>query len=340
MGLNNPTSSPADWDTIDRGKFADEGECIGRLLQLNPLDARARREVALRAVSLVEGARASAGRQGVVESFLKEFSLGTREGLALMCLAEALLRTPDAETRDRLIAEKIAMADWASHLGKSDSLFVNASTWGLMLTGKLVDVDDEVRRDVGGFLKRLTARAGEPVIRQAVAAAVRIMGEQFVLGRTISEALKRAAREDMLCSFDMLGGGARTAEDAARYAAIYAEAIETVGAAAGRAGPERGHGVSVKLSALCPRYEVVQEERVWAELYPRLRELAGIAAWQWSKVCAIWPSGRAAGSWCDWSRAPIGTARSSARKWQACRTIRSSPPRLRRTSPTLPAPGR
>ncbi len=111
------------------------------------------------------------------------------------------------------------MADWASHLGQSDSLFVNASTWGLMLTGKLVDVEDDARRDAGGYLKRLTARAGEPVIRQAVAAAVRIMGEQFVLGRTIGAALKRARREGMLCSFDMLGEGARTAEDAARYAA-------------------------------------------------------------------------------------------------------------------------
>jgi RHH-type proline utilization regulon transcriptional repressor/proline dehydrogenase/delta 1-pyrroline-5-carboxylate dehydrogenase len=195
-----------------------------------------------------------------------------------MCLAEALLRTPDADTRDRLIAEKISTADWGSHLGKSDSLFVNASTWGLMLTGKIVDVDEETKRDVGGFLKRLTARAGEPVIRQAVAAAVRIMGEQFVLGRTIDEALKRAKREGMMCSFDMLGEGARTAEDAARYGVIYAAAIEAVGRAANGAGPEAGHGVSVKLSALCPRYEATHEARVWEELYPRLRDLAIIAA--------------------------------------------------------------
>jgi RHH-type proline utilization regulon transcriptional repressor/proline dehydrogenase/delta 1-pyrroline-5-carboxylate dehydrogenase len=121
----------------------------------------------------------------VVESFLQEFSLGTREGLALMCLAEALLRTPDEDTRDRLIAEKIGSADWSSHLGQSDSLFVNASTWGLMLTGKLVDVDEEAKTDLPGFLKRIVGRLGEPVIREAVAAAVRIMGEQFVVGRTI-----------------------------------------------------------------------------------------------------------------------------------------------------------
>ncbi len=271
-------SDGMDWDTIDAGKFADEAAAVAALLAAAPLDAAARDSVCATAARLVEGARASARKQGVVESFLKEFSLGTAEGLALMCLAEALLRTPDADTRDRLIAEKISMADWASHLGQSDSLFVNASTWGLMLTGKLVDVEDEARRDAGGYLKRLTAKAGEPLIRQAVAAAVRIMGEQFVLGRTINEALKRAKRDKMLCSFDMLGEGARTAEDAARYAVIYAEAIETVGAASGGAGPEHGHGVSVKLSALCPRYEAVQEARVWEELYPRVKALALIAA--------------------------------------------------------------
>jgi RHH-type transcriptional regulator, proline utilization regulon repressor / proline dehydrogenase / delta 1-pyrroline-5-carboxylate dehydrogenase len=267
-----------DWDALDAGKFAGEAEVVAALRAAAPLDARARKQVVATAAGLVEGARVSARKQGVVESFLKEFSLGTREGLALMCLAEALLRTPDAETRDRLIAEKIAMADWASHLGRSDSLFVNASTWGLMLTGKIVDVEDEARRDLGGYLRRLTTRAGEPVIRQAVAAAVRIMGEQFVLGRTIADALKRAGKEGMLCSFDMLGEGARTAEDAARYAETYAAAIEAVGQAAKGAGPEEGHGVSVKLSALCPRYEAVQEARVWDELYPRLKALALIAA--------------------------------------------------------------
>lgn len=271
-----------DWDKLDQGKFADEASVIATLLAADVLTAAQRPQVVTAAAQLVEAARASARRQGVVESFLKEFSLGTREGLALMCLAEALLRTPDPDTRDRLIAEKISMADWASHIGKSDSLFVNASTWGLMLTGKLVDVGDEARRDASGYFKRLTARAGEPVIRQAVAAAVKIMGEQFVLGRTIGDALKRAKKEQMLCSFDMLGEGARTAQDAARYAQVYAQAIEAVGSAAAAASPqqepEQGHGVSIKLSALCPRYEAVQEARVWDELYPRLKALALIAA--------------------------------------------------------------
>ena len=267
-----------DWDAIDAHKYRNEGEAVSALLAACPLDDTARALVHAEAETLVRAARRSVKRQGVVESFLQEFSLGTKEGLALMCLAEALLRTPDQDTRDKLIAEKIGSADWASHLGQSGSLFVNASTWGLMLTGKLVDVDEDARRDVGGFVKRLAGRIGEPVVRQAVAAAVRIMGEQFVLGRTIEEALRRARKEGSLCSFDMLGEGARTAEDAARYEQLYAEAIQTVGKAAAGAGPERGHGVSIKLSALCPRYEATQEARVWSELYPRLKRLAVLAA--------------------------------------------------------------
>ncbi|WP_232463905.1 bifunctional proline dehydrogenase/L-glutamate gamma-semialdehyde dehydrogenase PutA [Brevundimonas diminuta] len=266
------------WDELDRNKYRDEREVVAELLAAEPLTPDGRAAVLNDAVGLVESARKSQKRQGVVESFLQEFSLGTREGLALMCLAEALLRTPDADTRDRLIAEKIGSADWASHMGQSDSLFVNASTWGLMLTGKLVDVDDEARSDLPNFLKRLVGRLGEPVIRQAVATAVKIMGEQFVVGRTIEAALKRSDRENWLCSFDMLGEGARTAADAERYEKIYADAIEAVGKTAKGEGPERGHGVSVKLSALSPRYQAVQEDRVWEELYPRILRLALIAA--------------------------------------------------------------
>ena len=272
------TSSVAHWDSLDQGKFADETATVRGLLANIPLDGTERAAVLGEAIGLVERARASVKKQGVVESFLQEFSLGTREGLALMCLAEALLRTPDEETRDRLIAEKIGSADWSSHLGQSDSLFVNASTWGLMLTGKLLDVDEEARTDLPGFLKRIVGRLGEPVIREAVAAAVRIMGEQFVVGRTIEAALKRSQREGWLCSFDMLGEGARTAHDAERYEKIYADAITAVGKTAKGQGPEAGHGVSVKLSALSPRYEATHEARVWDELYPRILRLARIAA--------------------------------------------------------------
>jgi len=266
------------WDDLDRNKFRDERAVVAELLANPGLTTAERADVFRDAVALVDHARASQKKQGVVESFLQEFSLGTREGLALMCLAEALLRTPDADTRDRLIAEKIGSADWASHMGQSDSLFVNASTWGLMLTGKLVDVDEEARTDLSGFLKRIAGRLGEPVIRQAVATAVKIMGEQFVVGRTIEAALKRSDREGWLCSFDMLGEGARTVADAERYEKIYADAIEAVGRTAKGQGPEAGHGVSVKLSALSPRYEATQEDRVWEELYPRILRLALIAA--------------------------------------------------------------
>ncbi|WP_312062160.1 bifunctional proline dehydrogenase/L-glutamate gamma-semialdehyde dehydrogenase PutA [Brevundimonas sp.] len=266
------------WDDLDRNKFRDERAVVAELLTEPGLTPAERADVFRDAVALVDQARASQKKQGVVESFLQEFSLGTREGLALMCLAEALLRTPDADTRDRLIAEKIGSADWASHMGQSDSLFVNASTWGLMLTGKLVDVDEEAKTDLSGFLKRIAGRLGEPVIRQAVATAVKIMGEQFVVGRTIEAALKRSDREGWLCSFDMLGEGARTTADAERYEKIYADAIEAVGKTAKGQGPEAGHGVSVKLSALSPRYEATQEDRVWEELYPRILRLALIAA--------------------------------------------------------------
>jgi RHH-type proline utilization regulon transcriptional repressor/proline dehydrogenase/delta 1-pyrroline-5-carboxylate dehydrogenase len=263
---------------LDQDKFMDERLAATGLLAGQPLNAGEREEVRQEAEALVRLARRGAKKQGVVENFLQEFSLSTREGLALMCLAEALLRTPDEETRDRLIAEKIASADWASHLGQSDSLLVNASTWSLMLTGKLIDPDEEAARNLPGFIRRLAGRLGEPVIRQAVAAAVKIMGEQFVLGRTITAAIKRAAADGYVCSFDMLGEGARTDADADKYEAAYAAALTTVGQQAGGQGPEAGHGVSVKLSALSPRYEARQEDRVWADLYPRTLRLARIAA--------------------------------------------------------------
>ncbi len=263
---------------LDHDKFMDERLAATGLLAGQPLNAGEREEARQEAEALVRLARRGAKKHGVVENFLQEFSLSTREGLALMCLAEALLRTPDEETRDRLIAEKIASADWASHLGQSDSLLVNASTWSLMLTGKLIDPDEEAASNLPGFIRRLAGRLGEPVIRQAVAAAVRIMGEQFVLGRTISTAIKRAGADGYVCSFDMLGEGARTDADADKYEAAYAAALTTVGQQAGGQGPEAGHGVSVKLSALSPRYEARQEDRVWADLYPRTLRLARIAA--------------------------------------------------------------
>jgi RHH-type proline utilization regulon transcriptional repressor/proline dehydrogenase/delta 1-pyrroline-5-carboxylate dehydrogenase len=261
-------------DALDQGKYQDETEAVAALLAATPLDGPQRTTVLREATALVAGARVTARRQGLVESFLQEFSLSTPEGLALMGLAEALLRTPDAATRDRLIAEKISAADWASHLGQSGSLFVNASTWGLMLTGKLIDVSG--MEDGVGTIRKLATRMGEPVVRAAIGQAIRIMGEQFVLGRTIEDAIARAAREKLLCSFDMLGEGARTEDDARRYEAAYAQAITAIGKVS--TGPEDAHGISVKLSALSPRYEATQEQRVWDELYPRVLRLAQLAA--------------------------------------------------------------
>jgi RHH-type proline utilization regulon transcriptional repressor/proline dehydrogenase/delta 1-pyrroline-5-carboxylate dehydrogenase len=266
------------FDDLDGAKFIDERAAVGALVCARSLSPYDRQAVHAEAASLVRAARKDAPRQGVVESFLQEFSLSTREGLALMCLAEALLRTPDQATRDRLIAEKVASADWASHAGCSDSVLVNASTWSLTLTGKIIDPDVQARGDLGGFVKRLAGRLGEPVIRRAVGAAVRIMGEQFVLGSTIEKAISRAADEGMVCSFDMLGEGARTQADAERYEAAYASAIAAVARHAKGQGPERGHGISVKLSALSPRYEARQEDQVFAELYPRVLRLAQAAA--------------------------------------------------------------
>src|SRR5258708_8846640 len=203
-----------DWDALDAGKYEDESAAVARLLAAEPLGADAP-GVLGEAAELVRAARRGARRQGVVESFLQEFSLSTREGLALMCLAEALLRTPDEETRDKLIAEKIASADWASHAGASESILVNASTWSLMLTGKLIDPDEEAGADLPGFIRRLAGRLGEPVIRRAVGAAVKIMGEQFVLGATIEKAIRRAAPAGCPCPSDTLGAGARAPAHAA-----------------------------------------------------------------------------------------------------------------------------
>jgi RHH-type proline utilization regulon transcriptional repressor/proline dehydrogenase/delta 1-pyrroline-5-carboxylate dehydrogenase len=269
-----------DWDRLDGHKYRPEAEAVSALLAAAPLSAAERETVRTEAEGLVRAARQNARRHGVVESFLQQFSLSTPEGLALMCLAEALLRTPDDASRDALIAEAIGGGEWARHLGRSPSLFVNASTWGLMLTGKLVGVDPEAERDLAGWMRKLAGRIGEPVIRAAVAQAVRIMGEQFVLGRTIEAGLERSGREGLLCSFDMLGEGARTESDAARYEVAYAHAIAVIGAAASKGdlgGPERGHGISVKLSALSPRYEPLQAARVWSELYPRVLRLAMLA---------------------------------------------------------------
>ena len=259
---------------------SDESEHVRELLaQARQPDAD-RAAIQATAADLVRRVRARAQDQGAIEAFMRQYDLGSEEGVLLMCVAEALLRIPDQDTADKLIRDKLGEADWKRHMGQSDSVLVNASTWGLMLTGHLVDLADDTKRDVHGAFKRLIGRVGEPVIRLAVRQAMRIMGHQFVMGRTIEEALSRSRKGDNAAyrySFDMLGEGALTTKDALRYLEAYRLAIHAIG----RTGPFEdvfaAPSISVKLSALHPRYEHAKRERVMAELTPRVLELAQIA---------------------------------------------------------------
>ena len=237
----------------------DEAAALDALVASAGLDASTRAAIVDRAVSLVKAVRSSAEPK-LMEAFLAEYGLSTREGVALMCLAEALLRVPDDETVDDLIRDKIAPHDWSAHSGESSSIFVNASTWALALTGRVLDEGEgAIERVLRGMVRRM----GEPFIRSAVQAAMREMGEQFVLGRSIGEAVHNGApwtRKGYLYSFDMLGEAARTAADARRYHRAYADAISTLNSGTTGTDIRRNAGISVKLSALHPRYEQAQRE--------------------------------------------------------------------------------
>jgi len=254
----------------------DETEAVARILAAAEIPADMRDRIADRARGFVAAVRDQRLGKGGIDAFLHEYSLSSSEGVALLCLAEALLRIPDAQNVDRLIRDKIGAADWESHLGHSESMFVNASTWALMLTGRLLRADSTAH-DLRAVLHRFVARSGEPVVRRAVTAAMHILGRQFVMGRTIEEALERARGAEQhgyRHSYDMLGEAAHTAADAARYAAAYDSAIAAIGrSVAGRAVAE-APGISIKLSALHPRYEMAQRERVLSELSPLLLDLA------------------------------------------------------------------
>ncbi len=254
----------------------DEGEAVQRLAAAMGLSVDERKAISRRAADLVRAVRGSSDPR-LMEVFLSAYGLSTKEGVALMCLAEALLRVPDAETMDDLIADKIAPHDWSSHSGSSSSIFVNASTWALMLTGRVLD---EGEGGIEGTLRSMVRRLGEPVIRKAVAAAMREMGEQFVLGRTIAEAVKRGksmTQKGYLYSFDMLGEAARTEHDALRYLKAYADAIASLAPGAKGDDIRLNHGISVKLSALHPRYEVAQKETMLPVMADRLLSLARAA---------------------------------------------------------------
>src|SRR5688572_7263207 len=248
---------------------APEPEVLAPLLKDAALDGDSRARVEKRALAMLAELR-GAQSSGWVNQFLQEYRLNTQEGIALLSLAEAFLRVPDPETADRLIADKLGDADWRAHAGKSHSRLVNSATWGLVIGRALVSESDQASN-----LKRLIARAGEPFVRQAVGAAMRMMGEIFVMGRTIEEAIKRMERREnagFTASFDMLGEAARTFPDAERYFAAYEDAIRAVGRVA-----ERGHSISVKLSALHPRYEVGQYERCVPSLIGQVEALALLA---------------------------------------------------------------
>jgi RHH-type transcriptional regulator, proline utilization regulon repressor / proline dehydrogenase / delta 1-pyrroline-5-carboxylate dehydrogenase len=266
----------------------DENECVNELIALADVGPELSATIHTTAVGLVERVRAKKNDQSAVESFMREYDLSSEEGVLLMCVAEALLRIPDAETADELIRDKLGDADWARHLGKSDSLFVNAGTYGLLLTGKLVNLADDTMRNVGGALKRLVGRSGEPVIRLAVRQAMKIMGHQFVMGRTIQEALKRAQEREHRAyrySYDMLGESALTTADALRYHEAYRQAILAIGASGPHGDVFAAPSISVKLSALHPRYEVANRARVMRELTPRVLELAQLARAQAIGFC-------------------------------------------------------
>ncbi len=266
---------------VTRACRVAEPECVPPLVAAARLAPGQVADVHAQATRLAQRLRergGAGGKEGLVQGLIQEFALSSQEGVALMCLAEALLRIPDNATRDALIRDKIGDANWQSHIGRSPSVFVNAATWGLLLTGKLVSTHTE--GGLASALSRVLAKGGEPIVRRGVDMAMRLMGEQFVTGETIAEALANAKKheaEGFRHSYDMLGEAALTEDDAQRYRALYVDAIHAIGVASAGSGIYVGPGISIKLSALHPRYSRAQYARVMDELYPRLRELALLA---------------------------------------------------------------
>ena len=263
--------------SIRRLYLADEQTVVDDLLdelsQFPALGARIEKT----ARTLVENMRSENQSSSLIDRFLQEFTLSSEEGIVLMCLAEALLRIPDAETADALISDKLSSGNWSAHLGQSESLLVNASTWGMLLTGKWVKMRSATQRDPYAFIKRLTRKSGEPAIRLAIRQAMKLMGQEFVLAETISSALERAKRQQAAgfgYSYDMLGEAAKTDAHAEAYTLAYARAIDALGQAACSDLAADNPGISVKLSALHSRYELAQSGRVESELYARLLQLA------------------------------------------------------------------
>lgn len=263
-------------ELIDTSTYRKEAPLVEELMAASGLSSADRKAICDKGASLVREIREETS-PGMMEVFLAEYGLSTDEGVALMCLAEALLRVPDADTIDALIEDKIAPSDWGKHLGQSTSSLVNASTWALLLTGKVMD---DQNTGLVGTLRGAVKRLGEPVIRTAVGRAMKEMGRQFVLGESITSAMKRAEsmeKKGYTYSYDMLGEAAKTDADAMRYHLAYSRAITAIASACTHADTRDNPGISVKLSALHPRYEVAQKDRVMEELVPRLRSLALLA---------------------------------------------------------------
>ncbi len=275
--------TPSARKAIDARLLGNEAEVVRDLIAKARPSAAEKAETERLARRLVHAVRRGRRPQGGVDAFMQEYSLSSEEGVVLMCLAEALLRIPDADTADKLIADKIGGRGWDEHIGHSDSLFVNASTWGLMLTGRVMDLGKGALDDIGGFLGNLVKQSGEPIIRQAMRHAMRIMGKQFVLGRTIQEALALAEEAEAggyRHSYDMLGEAAMTADDAERYLQSYRDALVAIAKDAARR-PDRTifekPSISVKLSAIHPRYEPRKAARLEVDLLPSLIDLAKLA---------------------------------------------------------------
>jgi len=250
----------------------DETQCIEELIAQAQMPADALTRIANTARTLVTEIRKERLNKGGIDAFLYEYDLSSEEGIALMCLAEALLRIPDSETAEKLIRDKISEQDWEARLGKSQSLFVNASTWGLMITGKVMSSNPHIPK-IKNALKSVLKRGGSTIIRKAM----KILSRQFVMGKTIEDSVKRAKtneRQGYCYSYDMLGEAARTKQDAIEYFHTYQHAIDIVGKEAKAKGVIDGPGISVKLSALSPRYELKQYDRVIDEITPLFRELA------------------------------------------------------------------
>lgn len=261
---------------INQAYRIDETLCLENLLQQALISKEQINRIQERARELVNNIRKNRLEKSGLDAFLHAYDLSSEEGIALMCLAEALLRIPDKGTRDRLIKDKISPMNWEKHMAKSHSWFVNAATVGLMLTGKVLSIDKNNTERWYSALNRVNNRVGEPIIRIAVSQAMKILGKQFVMGETIEEALARARANEQLgyrYSYDMLGEAAKTAQDADVYFSAYQTAIEAIAKASNGLGPIEGPGISVKLSALHPRYEWLKRDRMLFELLPKLKIL-------------------------------------------------------------------